>query len=115
MKPQAVILDDELIFVHDCLAKCGDGKTRLIKNRSYVLSIPPWAIVKPASQSCATRRPMPYVIACVHDGVLLPGRCTRCGKFRPCDNSRTVARFAGPASASSRGGHAESRKATHFA
>lgn len=42
----SVILDDEgqAIFVHDCDALCGDGRRRLIRQRHYVLGIPPWAI-----------------------------------------------------------------------
>jgi Family of unknown function (DUF6527) len=44
-EPLAIIDGDgQVLFVHDCLALCGDGVTRLIPARNYVLSIPPWSM-----------------------------------------------------------------------
>lgn len=45
MTPVALI-DPEgaVLFVHDCLALCGDGETRLLPQRSFALALPPWAV-----------------------------------------------------------------------
>lgn len=59
-----------MLFVHDCLAACGDGKTRLLVGRIYPLTLPPWSI---ASRDPLTIDPSIDCGACAVHGWIRDG------------------------------------------